>query len=94
MRGAVPGACVKAGRPVAALPAALSAEGGAAEIKLHRPGGMSCMTPLRFVRGVAGIFLTITVSVASRAAHAAAVLAAARWPMGQPNGAPAPAEIS
>lgn len=94
MRGAVPGACVKAGRAVAPFPAALSAEGGAAEIKLHRPGGMSCMTPLRFVRGVAGIFLTITVSVASRAAPAAAVLAAARWPMGQPHGAPAPAEIS
>ncbi|MFP1642979.1 dihydrodipicolinate reductase C-terminal domain-containing protein [Pontitalea aquivivens] len=74
------------------LVADLSADGRAVGTEIHRIGDTPGINTLRFDLGVAEISLTLT--VASRAAYAAGALAAARWLVGQPNGAYAPADIS
>ncbi len=75
-----------------ALVADLSGTGREIATEIHRLGDTPGINELRFDLGVAGISLTL--SVASRAAYAAGALAAARWLVGQPNGAYAPSDIS
>jgi len=75
-----------------ALVADLSETGRSVATEIHRLGDTPGITVLRFDLGVAEISLTL--SVASRAAYAAGALAAARWLVGRPNGAYAPSDIS
>lgn len=74
------------------LVADLSSMGRRVATEIHRLGDTPGINELRFDLGVAEISLTL--SVASRAAYAAGALAAARWLVGRPNGAYAPSDIS
>lgn len=74
------------------LIADLAAEGRPVALQINRLGDTPGINTLRLDLGVAEISLTLT--VASRAAYAAGALAAARWLCTQPKGAYAPADIS